>query len=168
MTRPKIERFEIVCKECGRVFYERASKRRKFCSKVCGAKFTNRLRILPLKKYVCELCGVDFEVRSCRKGVKYCSYHCSQTAKAISASPQRADKIRGTGKKTPYIKFKGRHIHRILAEQKLGRALKKGEIVHHADLNSRNDMPDNLDVITQSKHINKHRAALLAGRKCFK
>lgn len=44
--------------------------------------------------------------------------------------------------------------YREIAEKKIGRKLKKGEIVHHLDGNSTNDDPDNLFVCeSQSEHM---------------
>lgn len=44
--------------------------------------------------------------------------------------------------------------YRKIAEKKIGRKLKKGEIVHHLDGNSTNNDPDNLFVCeSQSEHI---------------
>lgn len=44
--------------------------------------------------------------------------------------------------------------YRQIAEKKLGRKLKKGEIVHHLDGNSSNNDPDNLFVCeNQSQHM---------------
>lgn len=61
-----------------------------------------------------------------------------------------------TGKSKSYEKTYGKHTHRIVAEQKLGRKLEKGEIVHHIDGNKRNNSPDNLMVMTQSEHARLH------------
>lgn len=44
--------------------------------------------------------------------------------------------------------------YRKIAEKKIGRKLKKGELVHHRDRNSTNDDPDNLFVCeSQSEHM---------------
>lgn len=62
---------------------------------------------------------------------------------------------RGEGK--TYRKFLGRHEHRVVAEMKLGRPLKKGEVVHHIDGNFRNNDPDNLMVLpSQAEHCRIH------------
>ena len=60
-------------------------------------------------------------------------------------------------KETTYRKFHGRHEHRVVAEQKLGRELFPHEIVHHIDENKHNNHPDNLEIITQSEHTRRHR-----------
>jgi hypothetical protein len=61
-------------------------------------------------------------------------------------------------KPTTYRKLLGRHEHRRVAEEKLGRKLLKGEIVHHIDENRHNNHPDNLMVLpNQSEHLKLHR-----------
>jgi len=62
----------------------------------------------------------------------------------------------GKGEGKTYEKTFGRHTHRVVAEQKLRRPLRPGEIVHHIDGNHRNNHPDNLQVMTQSEHIRLH------------
>jgi len=57
-----------------------------------------------------------------------------------------------------YAKKFGRHVHRMVMEEKLGRALLPGEVVHHIDNNARNNHPDNLMVFkSQKEHLNWHR-----------
>lgn len=47
--------------------------------------------------------------------------------------------------------------HRILAEEVIGRPLKKGEVVHHKDGNPRNNLIDNLEVLSsQVEHAKLH------------
>lgn len=68
----------------------------------------------------------------------------------------RGDLQRGRGEGKTYTKLYGRHEHRVVMEQKLGRALLPGEIVHHVDHNKKNNHPDNLVVMTQSEHAKLH------------
>lgn len=47
--------------------------------------------------------------------------------------------------------------HRLVAEEKLGRRLRPGEVVHHKDGTRANNSPENLDVATNNgDHISQH------------
>ena len=47
--------------------------------------------------------------------------------------------------------------HQLVAEKKLGRYLKDGEVVHHIDQNKSNNSEDNLIVLTNGDHAKLHR-----------
>jgi len=66
------------------------------------------------------------------------------------------DALRYTGSPLNYVKYKGRHMHRVVAEIKLGRPLERTEVVHHKDHNKWNNHPDNLEVMTQAEHARIH------------
>jgi hypothetical protein len=69
----------------------------------------------------------------------------------------RASRL-GQGDGHSYTKVYGRHEHRIVAEQILGRPLKPGEIVHHIDRDKRNNAPENLMVFaSQAEHAAYHK-----------
>lgn len=46
--------------------------------------------------------------------------------------------------------------HRLVAEQALGRSLRRGEEPHHKDLDKTNNVPSNIEVLTVSKHRQLH------------
>jgi hypothetical protein len=75
-------------------------------------------------------------------------------------TPTVREKLRlsrlGKGEGKSYAKTYGKHTHRIVAEEILGRPLKAGEVVHHIDGNKRNNDPSNLMVLTQSEHCKLH------------
>lgn len=68
-------------------------------------------------------------------------------------------------KQNTYRKLHGRHEHRVVAEQILGRPLTPGEIVHHIDGNKHNNHPSNLRVMTQADHLRLHHAEMWRARK---
>lgn len=47
-------------------------------------------------------------------------------------------------------------LHRVLAENRLGRLLEPGEDVHHKDEDKANDVPDNLEVLPHAEHSRQH------------
>jgi hypothetical protein len=47
-------------------------------------------------------------------------------------------------------------VHRHVARQKLGGAIKSGYVVHHRDGNKRNNRRSNLRVISRSSHSKYH------------
>ncbi len=55
--------------------------------------------------------------------------------------------------------------HRIVMEEKLGRKLNPGEVVHHIDGNRLNNDPENLVAVkSNGAHLNLHRSANCKGR----
>lgn len=54
--------------------------------------------------------------------------------------------------------------HQVVMEQKIGRPLAPGEVVHHIDEIKSNNDPANLMLTTQSEHIRVHLADMRAAR----
>lgn len=77
----------------------------------------------------------------------------------------RVAQLRRFGEVKPdtYRKYFGRHEHRVVAEQELGRPLRSNEHVHHIDENKHNNDPSNLQVVDAKDHI-KHHAQKKKGR----
>ena len=60
---------------------------------------------------------------------------------------------------------KGRGQHVVIAEQQIGRPIKKNEAVHHKDGNRGNNNASNLQVMTRSEHASHHATENLKNRK---
>lgn len=164
-------KIEVSCDHCG-ISYERVYKSwvvENFCSRKCKSD----------AKHVegpCGNCGVPVRRLRCETknaSVLMCSRACLNewnskrfTGLNIALNPDRMTpstrkKLRehrlGTGEGKTYTKTYSRHTHRIVAEQKLGRPLAPGEVVHHIDENKRNNHPDNLQVFaSQVEHAKHH------------
>lgn len=139
---------------------------------------------MPKMILVCDFCGKEYTSYQCGKYNHFCSIECRRAgaylmSQNITAEDRkrrseqiirvnktvnndsehlgrRADTLRGRGSGKSYTKVNGVHEHRSVIEKKLGRPLRPDEIVHHKDGNKRNNLPENLEVMTQREHIREH------------
>lgn len=103
----------------------------------------------------CEVCGGVFVLRKLTQ--RTCSARCRNALTSRESAERRGDLQRGRGEGRTYRKLRGRHEHRVLAERKLGRALRSGEIVHHRDEDRRNNAESNLEILpSQAEHARLH------------
>lgn len=142
----------------------------------------------------CEGCGNDFENRPGKNGkIYHAKRHCSRKCwltrynhedreHSIKGARANGDKSRRhervvrktrqfiiTNKLNPntYPKVAGRHAHRVIAEQVLGRELLIGEVVHHEDRNKHNNALNNLIVFrSQGDHAGHHQRCINKNQPC--
>ncbi len=155
-----------ICAHCAQSFKpERSSIR--YCSTRCAGLAK---RTLPEPEpRPCRCCGKTFTPPRKYPKRAYCSASCqrraclkyddsdTQTRRGREgAAKSRATQLdRGNGK--TYRKHFGKHEHRVVAEQILGRPLAPGEVVHHIDGDKRNNDPSNLQVLaSQAEHARLH------------
>ncbi|WP_207706062.1 HNH endonuclease signature motif containing protein [Clostridium tyrobutyricum] len=136
---------KIICKclFCGKEFKAYASAKRKFCSSECSYKYKS-------KKYNPKSYKHNPALSKLNKKLNPSRMTDDIKAKLCLLSM-------GCGERKSYPKIHGKHIHRVVVEIKLGRKLKKGEVVHHIDGNIQNNSPENLMVFkSQAEHAAYH------------
>lgn len=145
-------RVELKCDYCGKTIYKYSTRVRKhsFCSRQCLSDFSNKSKnpdgYASLKDYT-----------NISKHMSELNQELNPTRMTDDVKEKLREAHLNSGEGKTYTKLHSRHEHRIVAEQLLGRPLKKGEVVHHIDGDKRNNSPDNLMVFSsQAEHAAYH------------
>ena len=140
------------CDWCGKqiIRYGSLIKSHNFCSRQCLADFSNKEknpeRYMDLKDYT-----------NISKNMHDLNLQLNPTRMTESTREKLRNAHLNSGEGKTYVKNYGRHEHRVVAEQILGRPLMPGEVVHHIDGNKRNNSMKNIRVYnSQSEHAKFH------------
>lgn len=141
---------QYTCEYCGKSFerYESSMKGKAmaFCNRECLARYRS-------KKY-------NPDGRPIIKRPDLSEYNRQHNADRMT--PEVREKLSrariDTGTTDTYRKKNGRHEHRTVAEQILGRSLRKGEVVHHINRDKKDNRPENLMIFqSQAEHARWHK-----------
>ena len=139
------------CAACGKDFSTFASQNTECCSVKCAGLLKSEYARLKNER-TCEVCGETFVPKHTKSPGYTCSKKCNGVRSRL-AVVKCGEYLRVFAPEHPNASKQGYVLeHRVVAEQKIGRRLKRGEVVHHIDGNRSNNTTENLEVLTDSQH----------------
>ncbi len=144
-------KIQLTCDWCGKIIsrYPSQVKEHNFCCRACLGHFSNKNDNPEGYRYR------DFSKNSIRMTAM------NRELNPVRMTPANRTRLRNaqlSDSSHSYEKWYGRHKHRVVAELKIGRPLREGEVVHHLDGDKRNNAPENLLVFaSQAEHVKWHK-----------
>lgn len=141
------------CKECGKAL---SGKKERFCSGECRKKHWQTAH--KGYKVFCRYCGEGF-TRKRKTAIRQTSEYCSRLCANRANGKMRVKEKTRRGKYGYVSLYAPEHPcsyggrvreHRIVMEKKIGRYLKKNEIVHHINYLEWDNRPENLYLVSNS------------------
>lgn len=138
---------DLTCPVCGTSFYRKRAERLavNYCSYACAARGTRNLK--PTPKGVRRSTATEF-----RPGQRPANV-LPVGAVTVRKRPRRHD-VRAWVKVAEPNVWRPRAL--VVWEEANGRALRRGEVVHHVNGDSLDDRPENLEALSRSEHIRRH------------
>lgn len=149
---------KTACETCGVELYSTPSTPRRFCSKECHDTGQRVDKIMAR----CELCGTEFQ-RQRSQPRRYCGRSCYADARNSTdvGRLHNGKPVRKT-QQGYLVVFEPTHPrsyrhgyvleHRHVMEQKIGRLLEPGEVVHHINGKKWDNRPENLELMEHGAH----------------
>lgn len=168
-TKSKEIKWECLC-DCGNTHISSTGNIRSGSVRSCGCLAkelsSERAKILFTKeKKVCLV--KDCQDNTQKGGWGFCGKHYMRVKRYgdptyTTPEEERVMKQRYSlmeskpAKENTYRKFYGRHEHRVIGEEIVGRKLKTSEHVHHKNENKHDNSKDNLEVMSAADHARHH------------
>ena len=177
----------ICCDNCGIEFKRKSdhynNRKNNFCTTRCYGEWLSKTKVgeahprYSKKELPCTNCGKivlrnPWQIKARKR--RFCSHKCyikwQSEANTGERHPSWSGGVHLAKNGYIYVSLGGgkeRAQHILIAESVLGRPLKKGEVVHHINMNKADNRKENMVICTNSYHHSLHQrmARLYAAEK---